>query len=996
MSRVIIITLSSLLLVGLIGAVTIGFVTNWGKDEPRLTSTSKAVQAICQPTDYKEACMQSLSTVKTDDPKELVKAAFASAKNELFAIVDNSTVLKELEKDPITAVSVKDCKELFQDAMDDFQRSWDEVGKFDGDKIKEMLSNLKIWISATRTYQETCLDGFENTTTDAGAKMRKVLQTAMQMSSNGLAIVNDLSTLLTTLDISSFNGRKLLSHNPHRSLLTNYDDSVLLPDDDEEDDKRRKLLVSYDQVIGHSSSDGAEYWPEWVDGFRRRLLEAPNLANDLKAKANVVVAKDGSGKYKTIEDALKDVPKDGKESFVIYIKEGVYEEYLVLFKWMTNVVFVGDGPTKTRITNNKNFVDGVKTFKTATVSVLGDFFMATDIGIENSAGAIKHQAVAFRAQSDKSIFFNCHFDGYQDTLYAHTYRQFYRDCRITGTIDFIFGDAASFFQNCVFVVRKPLDNQNCIVTAQGRMERHQPTGIFIHNSRFEGDPEYLPLKNKNKAYLGRPWKEYSKTIIMESEIGDFIQGEGWLPWEGNFALETCYYGEYNNVGAGSGLANRVKWTGIKNILVDRAETFMPPKLFDNDDWIRTSRVPYQPNLSTIPISEISETPAGAPLSSISGESSFGSSSSSGSSSDDSSLGGSYGRSSSSGSSSGGSSSSGSSYGGSSSSGSSSGGSSSSGSSYGGSSSSGSSSGRSSSSGSSYGGSSSSGSSSGGSSSGSFYGGSSSSGSSSDGSLSSGHSKHKGSQGSSSSGSSSSGTSHSSSSTPSGSSSSGTSSKGSTSSGSGASSTPLGSSYGSSSSGTSSERSSSSGAGYSSGSSSSTEPETTVEGSEAPSSTSSISDAPAPASSLGIELEIPSPTPTPGVSIQVGPVTVRELERMLMENEEITEGDETNDDMSGNVPDGDEPSPARAEPPSPAPSPNNIAITPSLTPSPAQSPLEEVSDWLPPTTAPSPDEEADKLPPPTITPPKPSSGTKSSTYELHIILSGLVMWVALFM
>lgn len=238
-------------------------------------------------------------------------------------------------------------------------------------------------------------------------------------------------------------------------------------------------------------------------------------------------------------------------------------------------------------------------------AVLGDFFMATDIGIENSAGAIKHQAVAFRAQSDKSIFFNCHFDGYQDTLYAHTYRQFYRDCRITGTIDFIFGDAASFFQNCVFVVRKPLDNQNCIVTAQGRMERHQPTGIFIHNSRFEGDPEYLPLKDKNKAYLGRPWKEYSKTIIMESEIGDFIQGEGWLPWEGNFALETCYYGEYNNVGAGSGLANRVKWTGIKNILVDRAETFMPPKLFDNDDWIRASRVPYQPNLSTIPISEIS-------------------------------------------------------------------------------------------------------------------------------------------------------------------------------------------------------------------------------------------------------------------------------------------------------------------------------------------------------------------------------------------------------
>lgn len=222
--------------------------------------------------------------------------------------------------------------------------------------------------------------------------------------------------------------------------------------------------------------------------------------------------------------------------------------------------------------------------------------MAKDIGVENSAGAIKHQAVAFRAQSDKSVFFNCHFDGYQDTLYTHTYRQFYRDCKITGTIDFIFGDAAVFFQNCTFVVRKPLENQNCIVTAQGRMERHQPTGIIIHNSKFEADPDYYPVRNKNKAYLGRPWKEYSKTIIMESEIGDLIQPEGWLPWEGNFGLDTSYYGEYNNFGDGARLTNRVKWRGVKTIVRTRAEKFMPPILYENDDWIRDSGIPYDPAL----------------------------------------------------------------------------------------------------------------------------------------------------------------------------------------------------------------------------------------------------------------------------------------------------------------------------------------------------------------------------------------------------------------
>lgn len=136
MSRVAIIALSSLLLVGLVGAVTFGFVTNWGKhDDNKLASSSKAVQAICNPTDYKDACFKSMAYVKSDDPKELVKAAFASAKAELTDIASKSTTVKELEKDPKTAQAVKDCKELFQDAIDDFQRSFDKIGKFEFDQV---------------------------------------------------------------------------------------------------------------------------------------------------------------------------------------------------------------------------------------------------------------------------------------------------------------------------------------------------------------------------------------------------------------------------------------------------------------------------------------------------------------------------------------------------------------------------------------------------------------------------------------------------------------------------------------------------------------------------------------------------------------------------------------------------------------------------------------------------------------------------------------------
>lgn len=150
----------------------------------------------------------------------------------------------------------------------------------------------------------------------------------------------------------------------HRRLFGDDDGNNVLLSDDEEDRKRRKLLNTV-HVVGHGSDD--LLLPEWVDGFRRKLLASPMLTDDLKAKANVVVAQDGSGKFKTIEEAIKEIPRDGKETFIIYIKEGVYNEYLVLYKWMTNVVFVGDGPTKTRITNNKNYADGTKTFKTATL-----------------------------------------------------------------------------------------------------------------------------------------------------------------------------------------------------------------------------------------------------------------------------------------------------------------------------------------------------------------------------------------------------------------------------------------------------------------------------------------------------------------------------------------------------------------------------------------------------------------------------------------------------
>lgn len=210
----------------------------------------------------------------------------------------------------------------------------------------------------------------------------------------------------------------------------------------------------------------------------------------------------------------------------------------------------------------------------------------------NSAGAIKHQAVALRVSGDKAVFYNCHMDGFQDTLYTHAYRQYYSNCVITGTIDFVFGDASAVFQNCKFIVRRPLENQDCMVTAQGRKERRGVGAIVIQNSEITAEPGFVAMKPARKAFLGRPWKEYSRTIVMQSFIDSAIAPEGWSPWAGTFGLDTLYFGEYQNRGPGSNMAQRVNWRGIQNITPQIADGFTVAKYLLGDEWIKSTGVPY--------------------------------------------------------------------------------------------------------------------------------------------------------------------------------------------------------------------------------------------------------------------------------------------------------------------------------------------------------------------------------------------------------------------
>lgn len=223
----------------------------------------------------------------------------------------------------------------------------------------------------------------------------------------------------------------------------------------------------------------------------------------------------------------------------------------------------------------------------------GKGFIAKDIGFVNSAGAAKHQAVAMRSGSDRSVFYRCSFDAYQDTLYAHSNRQFYRECDILGTIDFIFGNAAVVFQSCNIQPRQPLANQFNTITAQGKKDPNQNTGISIQKCSLAAFGNLTA-----RTYLGRPWKEYSTTVIMQSSIGAFLEPVGWKEWVANVEPpSSIFYAEYQNSGPGSTVDQRVKWLGYRPTLTEvEAGKFTVGAFIQGHEWLNDATVAYQPAL----------------------------------------------------------------------------------------------------------------------------------------------------------------------------------------------------------------------------------------------------------------------------------------------------------------------------------------------------------------------------------------------------------------
>ncbi|MFV0566487.1 MAG: pectinesterase family protein [Flavobacteriaceae bacterium] len=267
----------------------------------------------------------------------------------------------------------------------------------------------------------------------------------------------------------------------------------------------------------------------------------------------VIVAQDGSGDFTTIQEAIYSAKSFPYQRVEIYVKNGVYNEKVHIFSWNTHVSLIGESKEATIISFNDYFkkidLGRNSTFFTSTVLVEGNDFIAKNLTIQNASGPVG-QAIALSVNADRCYFENCNFLGFQDTLYTagEGFKQYFKNCFIEGTTDFIFGEATVLFENCVINSKS-----NSYITAAST-PMGQPYGYVFKNCEITAD------KNVTYTYLGRPWRRYAKTVFINCSMGSHIKPEGWHNWNKPEAENLSFYAEYNCNGKGYKPEKRVTWS----------------------------------------------------------------------------------------------------------------------------------------------------------------------------------------------------------------------------------------------------------------------------------------------------------------------------------------------------------------------------------------------------------------------------------------------------
>ena len=310
-------------------------------------------------------------------------------------------------------------------------------------------------------------------------------------------------------------------------------------------------------------------------------------ANKYDNPDTLVVSRDGTGEFRTIDEAIEVCRAFMDYTKVIYVKKGVYKEKLIIPSWLTNITICGEDRDNTIITwddhaNIKMPVGGLDseaavkgkpmgTFRTYTLKVQGSYITLKDITIENNAAKLG-QAVTLHTEGDHILVQNCRLLGNQDTVYTGVggTRVAFYDCYIEGTTDFIFGPSIAWFQNCEIHSKA-----NSYITAAST-PAGQKYGYVFYKCRLTADKEV------DKRYLGRPWRPFAATIFIDCELGKHIRPEGWHNWNNAKNEETARYAEYGNKGEGASTKNRVKWS--KQLSKKEAAKVTLLDAFGEDCW----------------------------------------------------------------------------------------------------------------------------------------------------------------------------------------------------------------------------------------------------------------------------------------------------------------------------------------------------------------------------------------------------------------------------
>lgn len=303
------------------------------------------------------------------------------------------------------------------------------------------------------------------------------------------------------------------------------------------------------------------------------LLAVVSVAWAQERRDTIVVSRDGTGNFRTLQEAIESARAFMDYTVTIYVKNGVYKEKVIVPSWVENIDIIGEDRDRTIITYDDHAnINKMGTFRTYTVKVEGSDITFKNLTIENNAAQLG-QAVALHTEGDRLKFINCRILGNQDTIYtgAKFTRLYFKDCYIDGTTDFIFGPSTALFEDCILHSKR-----NSYVTAASTPKEAKYGYIFKH-CKLTAEP------GVDKVYLGRPWRPYGYTLFIECELGKHIVPAGWHNWGKKANEETARYMEYKNTGKGANVSERVAWS--KQLTKKEAEAVTVDAIFDvQNSW----------------------------------------------------------------------------------------------------------------------------------------------------------------------------------------------------------------------------------------------------------------------------------------------------------------------------------------------------------------------------------------------------------------------------